>query len=729
MAVVADQVVVELIARVDAYERNLARASNTSDRTFRGIESGSQRASNGLSRAVGVMRTALAGLGAAFSVQAFAQLTSAWTDLNSRIINATGSAERAEAVMSQLQVIARRTYSSLGQTAESYLQNSQALTALGYSTQQQLDLSEALNNALVISAARGDRVRQVQDAWSKAMANGSLRGDELNTVIQVGGRLAQALADSLGVPVTELRRLGEQGKITTDVMYGVTSQLQTLRDEADAMTATVSDGFILLQNAVFRFVGEADAAVGSSSALAEALVSIADAIEAAPEEGWFDRVFGELGDEAAKTLNATQKELVAIGRALDYISNTDPGKALDDLVSLGEGDSTKGIEDYELALAQTEQALATFALNTRGTFGEVDEVVQDLVQQILEGKGSADLAAEAVAQIADTSPLFAPLAETLNGLIAQFYGLRDAASAAREVASRTDDIGAFPSRRQFNNEFVVDLSNDGNPNAPRPTAKSGSGKSPTEKFSEALEAQRRRNDELQRETALRATLNPLVNDYGYAVEKLRIQTDLENEAIRAGLELTPERVAAISALAETYAVAKVASEQLDESQKNLKASAEAWASTIQDATRSFIDDLIEGKSAAEAFSNVLADIGSRLIDLGLNSLFGGGGFNLAGLFGGGLSTRATGGPAYAGNPTLVGERGPEVFIPSGPGRIVPNSQIGGGSVTFAPTIDARGADVAAVARLEGVVQRLAADVVPAIRREIAMTGKKGRPRG
>lgn len=189
----------------------------------------------------------------------------------------------------------------------------------------------------------------------------------------------------------------------------------------------------------------------------------------------------------------------------------------------------------------------------------------------------------------------------------------------------------------------------------------------------------------------------------------------------AGAAATEEQRAQIEQLVNT-------TYQEQEAIDALNRSSEIWANTIQSATKGFIDDLIAGKSAAEAFSNVLSKVADQLINAGLNSLFGGGGFNLAGLFGG-TSTRATGGSVYAGNPTLVGERGPEVFVPSGPGRIVPNSQIGGGSVTFAPTIDARGADVAAVARLEGVVQRLAADVVPAIRREIAMTGKKGRPRG
>lgn len=160
----------------------------------------------------------------------------------------------------------------------------------------------------------------------------------------------------------------------------------------------------------------------------------------------------------------------------------------------------------------------------------------------------------------------------------------------------------------------------------------------------------------------------------------------------------------------------------------LNKSSQEWADTIQSATRGFIDDLIAGKDAAEAFSNVLSNIASKLIDVGLNSLFGGGGFNLAGLFGGGgFPTRAMGGNVYAGQPTMINERGQEIFVPTQPGRMVPASQVnGGGSVVFAPNIDARGADVAAVARLEQSLQRLAAEVVPTIRKEIANGPKKGR---
>jgi TP901 family phage tail tape measure protein len=43
-----------------------------------------------------------------------------------------------------------------------------------------------------------------------------------------------------------------------------------------------------------------------------------------------------------------------------------------------------------------------------------------------------------------------------------------------------------------------------------------------------------------------------------------------------------------------------------------------------------------------------------------------------------MRPRAMGGPVFGGSPYLVGERGPELFVPSSSGRIVPNGRLGGG---------------------------------------------------
>lgn len=50
------------------------------------------------------------------------------------------------------------------------------------------------------------------------------------------------------------------------------------------------------------------------------------------------------------------------------------------------------------------------------------------------------------------------------------------------------------------------------------------------------------------------------------------------------------------------------------------AAMEEFGDIAQTAMRSFIDDLIAGKDAGEAFANVLGNIGSRLLDIGLSTL-------------------------------------------------------------------------------------------------------------
>ncbi|WP_374293057.1 tape measure protein [Paenirhodobacter enshiensis] len=227
-----------------------------------------------------VVRRVMGVLGAAISTRQLVAYADQWTDLRSRVDLATGSQEAGAAVMDRLAAMARRTYSSLGQTTESWLANATALRELGLSTTESLDFTEALNNAMVVSGARAERAASIQNALSKAMALGTLSGDNLNTVIQSGGRLAELLASELGTTVSGLRTLGQQGAITGDVIRtALVGNLELLRGEADSMPATIGDAFTLIGNAALQLVGTWDQMAGASSAVAEGLILLADNLE------------------------------------------------------------------------------------------------------------------------------------------------------------------------------------------------------------------------------------------------------------------------------------------------------------------------------------------------------------------------------------------------------------------------------------------------------------------
>lgn len=333
-----ESLVVQLSADFKSFEKSLARANDVSNRQFNAIERRARQMNKNLdsifTRSFSGLTAPLAGIGAALGVDQLRKMTDTWTDMTSRVNLAAGSIDKGTQVMGRLGEMARRTYSDLSQTAESYLSNATALRELGYNTDESLNYTEALNNALVVSGAKGDRAARVIDALAKAMATGKLQGDNLNTVIESGGRVAEALAAGLDTTVGGLRKLGSQGKITgNDIVRGLSSQMETLRQEAADMPATIGDGFTLLNNALLQYVGNTDSAAGVSAKISEALVMIADN---------FDKVADGALQVAALIAGAL------VGRSLLGMIRT-----------LGLGVTALGQFRKALAAAQTMGGLAT----------------------------------------------------------------------------------------------------------------------------------------------------------------------------------------------------------------------------------------------------------------------------------------------------------------------------------------------------------------------------------
>lgn len=214
------------------------------------------------------------------------------------------------------------------------------------------------------------------------------------------------------------------------------------------------------------------------------------------------------------------------------------------------------------------------------------------------------------------------------------------------------------------------------------------------------------------ETAALSRLNPLVNDYGFALEKARAEQELLAAAQQAGIKITPELRAGIDTLANAYANAEVGAAKLRERQDSI---VEA-AGFVKDSLGGMISDMIPaietGNAALDRFLNTLIEAVAQAALLGsgpLAGLFGmGGGGLLGGLFGG---FRASGGPVSAGKAYMIGERGPEMFLPTTSGQIIPNHSVGGSqSIVINAPINAPGADAAALARVEASVKELGRNI-------------------
>jgi hypothetical protein len=136
----------------------------------------------------------------------------------------------------------------------------------------------------------------------------------------------------------------------------------------------------------------------------------------------------------------------------------------------------------------------------------------------------------------------------------------------------------------------------------------------------------------------------------------------------------------------------------------------------RDLANEFDQLILKGESFHDFLKNIIADLAEIILKATLlkplEDFFSGGSTGTGGflgILGSIFGFRASGGPVDSGQPYIVGERGPELFMPSRSGTIVPNGAMGGVTQIF--QIDARGAAPGAeVAIMRGIKRALEQNV-------------------
>ena len=124
-------------------------------------------------------------------------------------------------------------------------------------------------------------------------------------------------------------------------------------------------------------------------------------------------------------------------------------------------------------------------------------------------------------------------------------------------------------------------------------------------------------------------------------------------------------------------------------------------STLGDMMNNVLNKLIDAAFNMALFGNMQGTLGGGGL---FGSILGGLGGIFSGLFSGGggggggalppspIMVAANGGRIPGGKPSLVGERGPELFTPASSGFVTPNHALGG-STTVVVNVDASGSSV------------------------------------
>ena len=192
-------------------------------------------------------------------------------------------------------------------------------------------------------------------------------------------------------------------------------------------------------------------------------------------------------------------------------------------------------------------------------------------------------------------------------------------------------------------------------------------------------------DQINKEIEFKKMLLPLSKEEREV--ELAIKSIVDNIKSVKGEEVEIDKEAIRKALEKNQVLDK----QLDLT-KDIGSNFELIGQSIASGVTNNITAAIQGtKSLGDAAKSILNDLSSSLIKLGVNTL-------LSRIPGFGslpkLLPFANGGRPPVGRPSIVGEKGPELFVPRRSGTIIPNDKLaGGGSTNISVNVDASGSSV------------------------------------
>lgn len=273
---------------------HLDQSLDNTNQELKETETLAGKASQGLQdlqTSYGLLTSVLAGLGIGVTASELAQTADEFKNLEGRIGIAVGQAGNFQSALDGVVEVAIATNSNLTATGDLFATLTRAtrdmktttngvVTDYKLSQAQLLQLTETINQSIKISGASAQASEAAIVQFAQAIGSSVLRGDELNSIIEQAPRLAQALADGLGVPIGKLKELGEAGQLSADVVIkALRQQSEVIASEYQKLPLTVGSSIENLKTSWMVYIGELDKSNGISENVAKAIKYIADNLD------------------------------------------------------------------------------------------------------------------------------------------------------------------------------------------------------------------------------------------------------------------------------------------------------------------------------------------------------------------------------------------------------------------------------------------------------------------
>ena len=494
---------------------------------------------------------------------------------------------------------------------------------------------------------------------AQGLGSGRLQGDEFRSIAEQVPQLLKAISDETGIATGKLKDFASKGLLTSDIILrALAKSADEGKDKIEAIMAeSPAEVFKKFSNAVL----ELQLTLGSkllptvlevTKVLAKLVDGITKFIDS--EAGQATAIIAGIA-LAAKGLTVVlpivSANFIAIKTSALIATNQLIGmNATLAATKAGFASATIAAKSFKVALAKTGVGLAIIAFgalitkileatNAQREFNEIlDEGSSLAIQKEIDARKNNIKAIKKELKALEGKGGTQAKSSKLN-LTRQ---LEDANLELEKLERRLPMIQGVELFREF--EKTKEALEEKN-----------------KELQKLLERSKIETEEGKKQFDLEQRKLELVDKYGEELAQVILDQEAENRLLQESVDKNKEKQEAAKKLAETY-----------------KKIGDSIATGISDA---LTEAVMRTKTLAEAASALLNDIARQLIRLGINTLLFKGFGGSSGIFKN-LDTFATGGRPTVGQPSIVGEKGAELFVPDRAGTIIPNNKIGvGGGIT------------------------------------------------
>ena len=621
---------------------------------------GVQNQTNKLQNSFNGLRTAILASGIVLVGRQAVNTSANFEKLNVRL----GLLTKSSSDFAKSQKIAADAQKAFGLSAVEALEGVTDITArlapLGTSVEDIRTVFFGFNTAAKLAGVSAIESSNAFRQLAQALGSGRLAGDEFRSVSEQVPTVLAPIAEELGVTIGELKKLAADGKLTSDVVLRALGRI-----------GNEGSGFLkeLLKNdptQVFK--------------------NFSNATED------LSRAFG---DELRPAVEGVTRLLTDFITQLTEFVQSDAGQA--------------AILITKIAVAA--KLLAVGIPIVTGAFTALLVKLNMVgVQSLIASGGFTSMQAASLLAAGGVGKVTLALGALKIAIATTGIGLL----VVGVGALATKLVEATRNQKEFNKALE-----DGNQIALR---------------AEMAKVDKRRFDILKRlaiaeENNNKRAINSLTKQLNLEHDNYKVLRDRLNEEIKKTNEIDKQN----KKLEEQEELQK----KNQEAARKLKEEMTAVGQEIESSIKNNLRDAVTGaQSFGDAMNNVLNKIKNKLLDKAFDKLFEGfekgftgekqekgglGGF-LGGIIGG--LFRANGGPVKAGQPYIVGERQPELFVPNRSGTIIPSVTSGGDSITniVNVSVDASGSSVQGDA---GASQQLGENIALVVQETIVREKRNG----